>query len=675
MTHVETRIQILDDTTANQIAAGEVVERPAAVVKELVENSLDAGATRVLVELLDGGRRLVRVTDDGCGMGPDDAVLALMRHATSKIVCADDLFRITTMGFRGEALPSIASVSRFTLTTCPAGAPADTAGTQIVCVGGTIETVDEVGARAGTSIAVEDLFYNVPARLKFLKTTTTELSHIIEMVQRFSLAYPEVALRLTHDGREAFTSAGNGGLLDSCVHVYGRETARQLAPLSRQAGAVRVTGFIGTPPTLRGTRAGQHTFVNRRFIRSKAVTRALDESYKSVQTIHGTRYAPAVVLIELEPSLVDVNVSPTKTEVRFTREGDVYSAVYHAVRDALLAGGLVATLGESTVRPDVPCVGLEKQADIGPAKSSEPHDHSFAASLLSVPARPAVNVRDYAGFAPLPEAESVPPDRSGAAARDPFEDPSEGITFLPGRPAEGAGYATRPMLPNRVSEAAPAAYAAGRAASDPSSLGEDYRGRAGSGVRVLAQTRNTYILAQTGSALLVIDQHIAHERVLYEKLVAAARTGGIPVQRLILPLTLELSRREALVVDSRLAELRQAGFDLEPFGPDTFLVRSVPAAAARRTLKAQQTPEAVLREIVDELVEKSASRRMLLPAEEVLITASCKMAVKAGDPLTFAEMETLVADLFQSENPYTCPHGRPILFEITDGDLDRKFGR
>ena len=689
MTDIATKIQILDDTTANQIAAGEVVERPSAAVKELVENALDAGASRVLVELEEGGKYLIRVTDDGCGMGPEDAVLALQRHATSKIASADDLFRITTMGFRGEALPSIASVSQFTLTTRPADTPDDTPGTQLVVRGGSLDEVLEIGARAGTSITVENLFFNVPARLKFLKSTSTELGHIVELIQRFALAYPAVAFRLMSSGRETFTSAGSGSPLDACVHVFGRETARQLAPIDYDSGSLRVTGFIGTPPTLRSSRGGQHTFVNRRFIRNKAVTRALDEAYKSVQTIHGAKFPPAVLMIEVDPGQVDVNVSPTKTEVRFTREGEVYSAVYHGVRESLLSGGLVATFDDKPTR-------------------TSSNDHAFAAPLLEFPARHPVNVRpdNHAPYVVGSRTYDTLPLPTGAAptAIDPFTD--RGITFAP-----VAGSVEAPERTSYVREApatmswgqsvtarSPVAVDPGvhRQQDGPDQLGPvtpavpppaipsngavrlaaDYRAPGtSSSIRVLAQTRNMYIVAQTPTALIVIDQHIAHERILYEKLVAGAQTGAVAVQHLILPFTLELSRSEAMVVEKRLPELARAGFEIEAFGGDSFMVRSVPASVAQSRIKAQGGPEAVLREIVEDMVEQSVSRRLLIPAEEVLISASCKMAVKAGDPLSFDEMQALVDDLFRCENPYTCPHGRPILLEMGNGEVDRKFGR
>ena len=638
-------VQVLDENTANQIAAGEVVERPAAAVKELVENALDAGARQILVELDEGGKYLIRVTDDGSGMSREDAVLSLQRHATSKIRSADDLFQITTMGFRGEALPSIASVSQMSVTTKVSGDD-EAAGVLIKCSGGILEEVSEVGARSGTSITVENLFYNVPARLKFLKTSSTELNHIVELMQRFALARPDVSFRLLHSGGEVFASGGGGAAMDACVHVFGRETARHLVPLNYEASGLRVTGYVGTPAALKSSRSAQHTFVNKRFVRNKAVNRALDEAYKAVQMLHGAKFPAAVIMIDIDPAQVDVNVSPTKTEVRFTSEGNVYSAVYKSVQEALMAGGLVPTL---TQKLAAPTPSPSPQSGRGGLEGSRGEQESMM--LLSVPSRPAGNTRQE------PVDSTAFRDAYKERARNGFDDD----------PFEGTASYSRPSnspLPS-----------AGEGLGVGAATGSDYR-RLDS-LRVLAQTRNMYILAQTDNALLLIDQHIAHERVLYEQLLAGAEGagGGVPTQRLMIPFTLELSRREAMVIEKRLEDLRRAGFDLEPFGGDGFVVRSVPASVAEKKLKVQGGPEEVLRQIVEELVEKTVSRRLTLPAEEVLITASCKMAVKAGDPLTFEEMNALVADLLRSENPYTCPHGRPIIVELPNGDLDRKFGR
>ncbi len=630
-------VQILDENTANQIAAGEVVERPAAAVKELVENALDAGARQILVELDEGGKYLIRVTDDGSGMSREDAVLSLQRHATSKIRSADDLFQITTMGFRGEALPSIASVSQMSVTTKLSGEGDEAAGVHIRCSGGILEEVSDIGARAGTSITVENLFYNVPARLKFLKSSSTELNHIVELMQRLALARPDVAFRLLHSGGEVFASGGSGAAMDACVHVFGRETARHLVPLNYESAGLRVTGYIGTPAALKSTKSAQHTFVNKRFVRNKAVSRALDEAYKAAQTLHGAKYPAAVVMIDIDPSLVDINVSPTKTEVRFTGEGDVYSAVYKAVQEALMAGGLVPTLTQKFTPREAPASERESPKQ---------------APLMDVAPRPAGNTRQE--------------PRDMTAFRDAYHDRAQ--NGFDDDPFEGT---SAPLSTSSPPTPAPQDWGGGAA------TGADYRGHNLDSLRVLAQTRNMYILAQTDDALVLIDQHIAHERVLYEQLLAGAEGagGGVPTQRLMIPFTLELSRRETLAIEQRLPDLRRAGFDLEPFGGDSFVVRSVPASVAQKHLKAQNGPEEVLRQIVEELVEKTVSRRLALPAEEVLITASCKMAVKAGDPLSFDEMNALVSNLLRSENPYTCPHGRPIIVELPNGDLDRKFGR
>jgi len=599
-------IEILDENTANQIAAGEVVERPASVVKELVENAIDAGASRIVVELEDAGKGLIRVTDDGDGMNQTDIIIALQRHATSKIRTADDLMTVLTMGFRGEALPSIASVSQVTVVSRRRDAPDDQPGASIRVVGGLMDEVAEVGVRSGTSISVEHLFHNVPARLKFLRSNGTETSHITEMVQRFALAQPGISLSLMNEGHEIFSSRGTGSLLDAAVEVYGRDQARHLIPINLSREDIRIGGLVGSPQVLRPTRAGQHTFVNRRFIRDRAVMRAIDEGYASVQTIHGGKHPPIVLMIEMDPSLVDVNVSPTKTEVRFTRDREIFSAVYHAVANALVQEGglvpnIVAKLTSGAVEPP-----------------PEPIQHG----LIEYPPRPAATTHaPYQAAWPRPSAL-------------PDFQPNPGPSAVPPPATEHS--------PHR---------------EELTSL------------RVLAQTRNMYILAQTDKAICVIDQHIAHERVLYERLLKGDAAKALTLQHLIIPITLELGRREALVVSARLAELKQAGFDLEPFGGDSFLVRSVPASIAGRK------PEALIREIVDELVEKTTSRKLLVPAEEVLITASCKMAVKAGDPMTFDEMNALVGELLACENPYTCPHGRPIMIDLPNDDLDRKFGR
>ncbi|HEY3332021.1 MAG TPA: DNA mismatch repair endonuclease MutL [Capsulimonadaceae bacterium] len=660
MSEPTSKIQILDENTANQIAAGEVVERPASVVKELVENAIDAGASMVTVELEEAGKALIRVTDDGAGMSQADALIALQRHATSKIRTADDLFAIRTMGFRGEALPSIASVSQVTIVSRPQDAADDEPGISVRVIGGQVDEVAEVGVRSGTSITVENLFFNVPARLKFMKTNSTETSHITEMVQRFALAQPHVGFRLINQGHEIFSSRGTGTLLDACVEVYGRDQARHLVAMELDRGDVKVTGFVGTPQAMRPTRAGQHTFVNRRFIRDRAIMRAIDEGYASVQTIHGTRHAVIVLMIEIDPALIDVNVSPTKTEIRFTRDREIFSAVYHAVADALVErGGLVPNIMAkvtSTPLPDAPST----QQGFLDVPSMPPATVNYRpASAASLPSRP----REWG--APYSGDHAAPPAREpfqAAASPEAFRDAVMERAGFGGSPStnDAPPVGTTPQ-PDTAPEVFTDHHGAPPASPHRTQL---------TSLRVLAQTRNMYILAQSDKALCLIDQHIAHERVLYERLLNGHAAQALAIQHLIIPITLELGKREALVVQARLEELKVAGFELEPFGGETFLVRALPAAVAQRT-----RPEAVVRAIVDELVEKTASRKLLVPAEEVLITASCKMAVKAGDPMTFEEMHALIDDLLACENPYTCPHGRPIIIELPNDDLDRKFGR
>jgi DNA mismatch repair protein MutL len=625
----EPSIAILDENTANQIAAGEVVERPASVVKELVENAIDAGARRITVELARSGKQMIRVTDDGIGMSPEDAILSLQRHATSKIRRAEDLAEIVTMGFRGEALPSIASVSRMTIATRLASAADDAPGTLVEVIGGSIERVSEIGARAGTSITVEDLFYNVPARFKFLKSDNTEQHHVLELLQRLALARPDIALKLIAGGSELFHSPGTGALTDVCLEVYGRSVARKMLEIEYDSGmSVQVRGMLGPPETLRGSRGGQHLFVNKRFVRDRAIARALEDGYRAVQTIHGMQFPIGVILVEVDPAVVDVNVSPTKTEVRFQREREVFSAVYRAVQQCLIQkGGLVAaSVAAHAMQPES-------------ATAMPPREPSFD-SVWRDPFERKGEMRPWsAPQQPRPEADAEP-----NAAFDPFDD-------VPGPSIHGSA----PLSP----------------ASPPAESRIHAEHREGlRGMRIVGQTRNMYIVAQTDRSLLVIDQHIAHERVLYERLLSGQAERALALQHLVIPVPLDLGRREALVVGERLGDLARAGFVLEPFGADGYLVRAVPAQVAQK-----QSVVAVMHAIIDELVEKTVSRRLTVPAEEVLITASCKMAVKAGDPLTHEEMQALMDDLLHCDNPYTCPHGRPIIIEFANTDLDRKFGR
>jgi DNA mismatch repair protein MutL len=646
-------IRTLDEQLVNRIAAGEVVERPAAALKELIENSIDAGAMRIEIEAEMGGRRLIRVRDDGIGMTRTDALNALQRHATSKIASDADLTRIATLGFRGEALPSIASVSRMDILT---RAFEEDTGTHIVVEGGEVKTVEEVGAPIGTTVAVRDLFYNVPARLKFLKSVPTELGHIIETVTRYAFAYPDVSFRLVHERQELIFTPGNGDLLTAAASIWGRETVQGMVQVDYERDGIRVWGLIAPPHQTRPTRQHQYFFVNLRPVRNKTLTAALDEAYKTLTP--EKRYPACILLVGIDPRQVDVNVHPAKIEVRFQREQAVFEAVVNAIRAALLQHGMIpSALPPSESRgqaitparpPDAETIHqiLMQRAGLAPAEAvgtpARPETHAHAGET---PARPEMLA--HAGETPArPEthahASETPAPSGMPAGADPFVSATHAVALADETP---------PLLETAPLQTAHLPFA---------HLLDD--------LYILGQVSNTYIVASTRQGLVLIDQHVAHERVLYEQLCYKRSALPIPKQHLLTPETLQLSRRDALLLHEKLPELEAIGFELEPFGVDTYLIRAVPAA-----LKGD--PVQTLRDIVDELVELSVSKRLPVAREQIWITTSCKLAVKAGDPLSMPEMRKLIEDLARTENPYLCPHGRPITIILTWQEIERKFKR
>jgi DNA mismatch repair protein MutL len=624
-------IRPLDEQLVNRIAAGEVVERPAAALKELIENALDAGAMRIEIEAEMGGRRLIRVRDDGIGMTRTDALNALQRHATSKIASDADLTRIATLGFRGEALPSIASVSRMEILT---RAFEEDTGTHIVVEGGEVKTVEEVGAPIGTTVAVRDLFYNVPARLKFLKSVPTELGHIIETVTRYAFAYPDVSFRLVHERQELIFTPGNSDLLTAAASIWGRETVQGMVQVDYERDGIRVWGLIAPPHQTRPTRQHQYFFVNLRPVRNKTLTAALDEAYKTLTP--EKRYPACILLVGIDPRQVDVNVHPAKIEVRFQREQAVFEAVVNAIRAALLHHGMIpSALPPSESRGQV----------ITPAR---PPDAETIHQILM----------QRAGLAP---AEAV-----GTPARPETPANASETPAPPGMPAGADLFvsATRTLPPTP----APADETPLLLETEPLQTTHLPFAHLLDDLYILGQVSNTYIVASTRQGLVLIDQHVAHERVLYEQLCYKRGALPIPKQHLLTPETLQLSRRDALLLHEKLPELEAIGFELEPFGVDTYLIRAVPAA-----LKGD--PVQTLRDIVDELVELSVSKRLPVAREQIWITTACKLAVKAGDPLSMPEMRKLIEDLARTENPYLCPHGRPITIILTWQEIERKFKR
>lgn len=624
------RIHLLDEEVANKIAAGEVVERPASVVKELLENAVDAGATRLIVDLEDGGKRRIRVVDNGCGMTAEEAVLALQRHATSKIARVEDLATLTTLGFRGEALPSIAAVSRLTLVT---RAREELSGVRLVAEGGEIRAVEEVGAPEGTAFIVADLFYNTPARMKFLKSARAELGQAIDWLIRIALAHPRIAVRLTHDGVELLQSPGSPERLETIAALYGREVARELLPVAWERGGIRVEGYVARPTFTRPTRSGQSFFVNGRFVRNRTLTHALDEAYRAA--LPSGRFPFAVLLIETDPAQVDVNVHPTKAEVRFLREWEFHRAVHEAVKGAL---------GPEAVSPAA-----------GGASAAE--------ALLS---QEHLRRRPWVGSG----RDGLPPPAPVIAPSqtwddDPFADPP--LSKSPLSPTESG--ATQPPLPE----------------SEPSRA-----------LRPVAQIWSSYILAEGPSGLVIIDQHLAHERILFDRMLAAKEEEGVPdfvgpigrrvpehlqggdasehqnapalVQRLAVPAQLSATPALARLVEEHLEDLAALGFEVEPFGREMFLVRAVPAFVR------PGTEGALLHEILDELKE-GGGERLLLRRDRLAAAAACKAAVKKGERLAREEIQHLLDDLARASNPHTCPHGCPIAVEIRYEELLKRFKR
>jgi DNA mismatch repair protein MutL len=603
------RINVLDEHTANRIAAGEVVERPSSVVKELVENSIDAGATQITVTLEDGGRELIKVVDNGCGMTREDSVLSLQRHATSKIQCADDLSAITTLGFRGEALPSIASVSYVEIVTKHESED----GVRLEVEAGTITNLESIGAPQGTSISIHRLFFNTPARLKFLKSAQTELSHVTEEMGWFAMAYPNIHFRLLHNGREVLASPASGSTLNSIVQVLGKDVAKQMAPIAHETPVINIGGFVSSPSLTRMNRRDQVFFVNGRPIRSRVVAHAIDQAYRGL--LQPGRYPVTVVFIQIAPELVDVNVHPTKAEVKFSNEQEVHGAVYRAVNAALMQGAAAPAISAASDRPLT-------------LKPDDPHYRQGALQTFQT--------TDLAAF-----QQALAQRRQEAVAEgtaDPFVW------------QQGHGV---PMEESPVPEA------------DFDAV----RTVALRGVRVIGQARNTYIVAECEDGVLVIDQHVAHERVIFDRLIRTESERGPAIQGLVIPVSISLSAREFAVAEKRLAEIRKAGFDLEAFGANTFVMRGAPA------LVKPQDAETVLRDVIQELVDLSVAGHLLVKPDQVLITASCKMAVKAGDPLKPDEMTRLIDDLLKCDNPFVCPHGRPVIISLSNWELDRKFRR
>ena len=609
-------IRQLPRDVAAKIAAGEVVERPASVVKELIENALDADARTIRLEVAGGGLDLIRVSDDGNGIAADDMLLAFARHATSKIGSLSDLEHINTLGFRGEALASIAAVARVTLLSRPRAA---SAGAQVSVDEGALGPVTPAGAPVGTTITIRGLFASVPARLKFLKTRATETAHCLRLLEQYALAWPGVRFTAISEGRQVFSTPGDGRLLSAIVAVYGLRVAEQMVALDEDADAEQpqehtaserpqVSGYVSRPSCYKATRQFISFFVNGRWVQSRTLNYAVEEAYHSL--LLSGRHPIAVINIALDPAEMDVNVHPAKTEVRFLRERLVYAAVQRAVRAAVLA---------TAETPQ-----LSGRAFSAPAWPSS--DSPFAPQNGAVPDSPS--------------AASAAPDSlwrgAGVEAGQSVARGAAGGFAVPGVAADGAvGGKKLPAL------------------------------------RVLGQVSQSYIITEGPDGVYMVDQHAAHERILLEKMVAEWRARGVASQGLLEPQTVELAATEREAVEDHLEQLRGIGFDIDPFGGGAMLVRAVPA-----TLSAQAHPQS-LRDLLLELVgaDSEAASHGETWEEHALANVACKAAIKAGQPLSPEEQREMIRQLEQVDAHQSCCHGRPTMVHLSLAALEREFDR
>lgn len=672
------RIRLLPEQVANQIAAGEVIERPASVVKELVENSLDAQATRISVEIQAGGRSLVRVSDDGTGMSRDDALLCLERHATSKIVRAEDLAAIATMGFRGEALPSIASVSRFILTTRERENPSPE-GTQVIISAGKILEVKAAASAPGTTLEVRQLFFNLPARRKFLRTQETESAHIQHYLTLAALAFPEVALTFLKDGRVVWQLAaekrgadratGLTALRERLRALHGAEEKLLAVDFSAEVSANResdadlaetadpqpgasnrfcVWGFIGAPGVSRATREDQHLFVNRRPIENRGLNFALLEGYHT--SLMKGRYPVCCLFLELDPAAVDVNIHPAKREVRFHREPEVRRLVAQAVRETLMrfhsSQGLASAQPEhSRPAPASPhCPPSSAQASL-PAFPPELRPH------LAPDERPAHQRALPMGFAPRPDADSPPTQEPSA----------NGPNYLPGRPQPGIDSKAADIRKGSSSPPVASTPPLAPPTAVPLLLVP---------LRLVGVVGRLYVVLESDRGLVLLDQHAAHERVLFEQMLNRLQQNDqAHSQKLLLPETVELSARDAAFLREQLPVLTRLGVGLSEFGERTFLLDALPPFVR------VSEPRRFVLQILDELKAAGQEVNTLRLGEQMVAKTVCRHAVKANDPLSGRELEHLIVELRQCVMPYTCPHGRPTLIEMNFRELEKKFGR
>lgn len=679
-------IQVLDQVTIDKIAAGEVIERPASIVKELVENAIDAGADSVTVEIRDGGIDFIRVTDNGCGIPHDEVRSAFLRHSTSKIRSVEDLMHISSLGFRGEALSSIAAVTRTELITKTGDCEF---GTRYVIEGGKEVSLEETGAPNGTTFLVHQLFYNVPARRKFLKTPMTEAGHVQDLLMHLALSHPEVAFLFKNNNQEKLRTSGNGKLKDVIYNIYGRDIAANLLDIDYEKSGLRITGYLGKPVITRGNRNFENFFVNGRYVKSPMISKSLEDAYKDFTMQH--KFPFAVLHFHVDGETIDVNVHPTKMELRFQRQQDVYNTVFEGVHRRLLEPELIQ-------RAEVP----EPVQPEGPGKAAQERAGQKESPFLLRPRNTAADAFVSAdvkpGAAPLPAPEAVqPPAQEEVHDEDYFirkmrervtayhermssaEVADRSQIYRPETQAdrirETVKYGTDKVQEpgdeiNREEKADSTAEAPPEKPQQLNLFEENFLKRdVRAEYRLIGQVFDTYWLVQFQDSLYIIDQHAAHERVLYERTLKGMKTREFTSQYLSPPIILTLSMQEARLLEEHMDRFTRIGFEIEPFGPEEYAVRAVPDnlfGIAKKEL---------LMEMIDDLADGLNTSMTPDLIDEKVASMSCKAAVKGNNRLSAQEVDALIGELLTLDNPYHCPHGRPTIIAMTKKELEKKFKR
>lgn len=660
------QIQVLDQITIDKIAAGEVIERPASIVKELVENSIDAKAASVTVEIQDGGISLIRVTDNGSGIEREDIRNAFLRHSTSKIRKVEDLAHIASLGFRGEALSSISAVTRTELIT---KTKEDTFGTRYVIEGGVEQSLEDAGAPDGTTFLVRQLFYNVPARRKFLKTPMTEAGHVQDLLMRLALSHPEVAFTFINNGQTKMRTSGNGKLKDVIYSIYGREAAANLIELDYSMDGLVMKGYLGKPVITRGNRNFENYFVNGRYVKNAMLSKAIEDAYKDFLMQH--KFPFVVIHFQVDGEKIDVNVHPTKMEMRFQRQQDVYNIVYEGVHRTLLEPELIPQVeapvpkvisqpkSESPflLKPKTAPQPMEKK----PEEKEEPHDEAYFMKkmkerVLSYHQRNSsaeVSKKEQI-FRPQAQAERI--KDALARAKEVEKQPQKQAEEQPELIRETPVYETKPVTEEKAEQL---------------NLFEEHllKREKKAEYKLIGQVFETYWLVEFENSLYIIDQHAAHERVLYERTLKEMKNREFTAQYLSPPIILSLSMQEAQVLNENMDRFTRIGFEIEPFGGEEYAVRAIPDnlfGIAKKEL---------LLEMLDDLADGISTSMTPELIDEKVASMSCKAAVKGNNRLSAQEADALIGELLLLENPYHCPHGRPTIIAMTQRELEKKFKR